>query len=135
MIDVQCPITTFFYVGGQFSPNNSALHIMTKAILVDPFIPAIKPVQVDGYEDIQRIIGCRCFTCVRFPDGKHVAYVDDEGLINGTEKGIRFVDKIYPQSLAGRVLILGDDGAGGDADCELTGADIQAMIKGIAIFS
>ena len=104
---------------------------MTKAILVDPFIPAIKPVQVRDYKDIQRQIGCDVFTCVRFPDGKHVAYVDDEGLINGTELAVRFVDDIYPQPLAGRVLILGSDGMGGDIDCELTGADIQAMIRGI----
>jgi hypothetical protein len=107
---------------------------MTKAILVDPFIPAISAVEVDGFEDIQRMINCRCFTCVRFPDGKHVAYVDDEGLINDTRVGVRFIDEIYPDALAGRILILADDGEGGDADCELTGADIQAMIKGIVEF-
>ena len=107
---------------------------MTKAILVDPFIPAISTVEVDGFKDIQRMIDCRCFTCVNFPDGKHVAYVDDEGLINGTEKGVKFINKIYPDALAGRILILADDGQGGDADCELTGADVQAMIVGILTF-
>jgi len=107
---------------------------MTKAILVDPFLPAISSVEVDGFEDIQRMIDCRCFTCVNFPDGKHVAYVDDEGLINGTEKGVKFINKIYPDALAGRILILADDGQGGDADCELTGADVQAMIVGILTF-
>ena len=107
---------------------------MTKAILVDPFLPAISSVEVDGFEDIQRMIDCRCFTCVNFPDGKHVAYVDDEGLINGTKKGVKFINKIYPDVLAGRILILADDGQGGDADCELTGADIQAMIVGILTF-
>ena len=104
---------------------------MSKAILVDPFLPEIKPVQVGDYKDIQRHIGCDVFTCVRFPDGKHVAYVDDEGLINGTDRAVRFVDSVYPEPLAGRVLVLGDDGMGGDADCDLTGADIQAMIRGI----
>ena len=107
---------------------------MTKAILVDPFLPAISSVEVDGFEAIQRMIDCRCFTCVNFPDGKHVAYVDDEGLINGTEKGVKFINKIYPDALAGRILILADDGQGGDADCELTGADVQAMIVGILTF-
>jgi len=107
---------------------------MTKAILIDPFLPAISSVEVDGFEDIQRMIDCRCFTCVNFPDGKHVAYVDDEGLINGTEKGVKFINKIYPDALAGRILILADDGQGGDADCELTGADVQAMIVGILTF-
>lgn len=104
---------------------------MSKAILVDPFVPEIKPVEVEDFHCIQHHIRCDVFTCVRFPDGKHVAYVDDEGLINGTELAVRFTDDIYPQPLAGRVLILADDGMGGDADCELTGADIQAMIRGI----
>tara|TARA_B110000285_G_C14995877_1_gene548782 strand:- start:292 stop:615 length:324 start_codon:yes stop_codon:yes gene_type:complete len=107
---------------------------MTKAILVDPFLPAISTVEVDGFKDIQRMIDCRCFTCVNFPDGKHVAYVDDEGLINGTKKGVKFIDKIYPDALAGRVLILADDGNGGDSDCVFTGADVQAMISGILTF-
>ena len=104
---------------------------MSKAILVDPFVPEIKPVKVEDFHCIQRHIGCDVFTCVRFPDGKHVAYIDDEGLINGTERAVRFIDAVYPQPLAGRVLILADDGMGGDADCELTGADVQAMIRGI----
>ena len=107
---------------------------MTKAILLDPQTSSIMPTEVGDFEDIQRKIGCRCFTCVRFPDGKHVAYVDDEGLINGTEYGTVFSDDIYPEPLAGRVLILGDDGAGGDADCELTGADIKKMVKGTVQF-
>ncbi len=76
---------------------------MAKAILIDPFLPAISTVEVDGFEDIQRMIDCRCFTCVRFPDGKHVAYVDDEGLINDTRGGVRFIDEIYPDALAGRI--------------------------------
>ena len=45
---------------------------MTKAILLDPQTSSIMPTEVDGFEDIQKKIGCRCFTCVRFPDGKHV---------------------------------------------------------------
>jgi|TARA_R110000803_G_scaffold73898_2_gene137890 hypothetical protein len=107
----------------------------TKAILIDPNLPRISVERVDGFEDIQRMIDCRCFTCVRFPDGKHVAYVDDEGLINGTKLGVKFIDSIYPDALAGKILILADDGHGGDADCELTGSDIQAMVKGIVQFS
>lgn len=107
----------------------------TTAILIDPNLPRISTVEVDGYEDIQRMIDCRCFTCVRFPDGKHVAYVDDEGLINGTEFGTKFIDSVYPEALAGKILILGDDGQGGDADCELTMAEVQGMTEGIVQFS
>ena len=107
---------------------------MTQAILIDPFLPAISSVEVNGFKDIQRMINCDCFTCVSLPDGKHVAYVDDEGLINGTKKGIKFIDEIYPDGLAGRVLILSDDGNGGDSDCVFTVTDVRAMIEGILTF-
>lgn len=104
---------------------------MTKAILLDPQTSSIMPTEVDGFEDIQKKIGCRCFTCVRFPDGKHVAYVDDEGLLNGTEYGTMFNDEIYPDPLMGKVLILGTNSAGDDVDCTLKGSELQDMIEGI----
>lgn len=39
---------------------------------------------VEDYTDINRLIGCRCFTTVRLSDTEWL-YVDDEGLINGTK--------------------------------------------------
>lgn len=116
---------------------------MIKGILIDPTLPHsmygglpnFSNVEVGHYTDIVKHIGCSLFTCVRFPDGKHIAYVDDEGLINGTELGVQFTKDIYPEPLAGRILILGDDGKGGDADCELDIAEVQAKVKGIVQFS
>ena len=90
---------------------------MKKAILIDPFDNTVKEVSVGDFRDIQSKIGCSVFTCVRFPDG-NVAYVDDEGLINGTTRGVRFVKECCSQHfLAGRVLILGDSPDGDSADC------------------
>ena len=101
---------------------------MHKAILVDPFAHAISTVNVGHYTDIQKHVGCDCFTTVRFDD-RNTAFVDDEGLINGTEKAVRFVDEVYPQPLAGRVLILGDGFAGESADCTHTGEQIREKVK------
>jgi hypothetical protein len=50
-------------------------------------------------------------------------------LINGTDKAVRFVDEVYPQPLAGRVLILGDGFGGESADCTHTGEEIRAKVK------
>ena len=104
---------------------------MTKAILLDPENCSMMPTEVGDFEDIQRKIGCRCFTCIRFPDGKHVAYVDDEGLLNGTEYGTRFNDEIYPQPLMGKILIIGTNDAGDNVDYTIKGSELQDMIKGI----
>ena len=101
---------------------------MNKAILVDPFARTISTVRVGDYTDIQKHVGCDMFTTVRF-DERNTAFVDDEGLINGTEKAVRFVDEVYPQPLAGRVLILGDGFGGESADCTHTGEEVRAKVK------
>ena len=103
---------------------------MNKAILLDPFVPSISEVSVGDFHDIQKHIGCDVFTCVRSAAlGDNVMYLDDEGLINGTSRATRFVDEVYPHALAGRILILGDDGMGGDKDCTLSAAKVQALVK------
>ena len=102
---------------------------MNKAILIDPFEQTIGHVDVKGFRDIQRAIKADLFTCVNI--GDNTLYVDDEGLINGTELAVRFEDEVYPQPLAGRVLILGNGPDGDSADCTLSIEDVRAMIKGI----
>lgn len=102
---------------------------MNKAILINPSQLSVTEVTVpDHYTAIQDVIGCRCFTCVRINE-KNVAYCDDEGLINGTEFGTTFVDYIYPDSIAGNILILGDDGQGGSCDTFLSVRDVQKIIS------
>jgi len=103
---------------------------MTKAILLDPFVPSISTVGVGDFTDIQKHIGCSMFTCVRSQALKdNVLYLDDEGLINGTSRATRFVDEVYPQALAGRILVIGDDGRGGDKDCTLSVGEVKALVK------
>ena len=101
---------------------------MNKAILVDPFARTISTVNVGHYTDIQKHVGCDMFTTVRF-DEHNTAFCDDEGLINGTQRAVRFVDEVYPQPIAGRVLILGDGFGGESADCTHNGLEIYQKIK------
>ena len=102
---------------------------MNKAILIDPFEQTIGHVDVNGFRDIQRAIQADLFACVDI--GENTLYVDDEGLINGTERAVRFWDEVYPQPLAGRVLILGNGPDGDSADCTLTINQARDMVKAI----
>ena len=102
---------------------------MHKAILIKPSELLVTNIEVgEHYTEIQNTIGCRCFTMIRI-DEKNVAYLDDEGLINGTEFGTKFNDDIYPQTLAGNILIIGDDGMGGSCDTTATLKSVQQMIS------
>lgn len=107
---------------------------MNKAILIDPSILSVSEITVPyDYVSIQDLIGCRCFTCVRI-DEKNVAYVDDEGLINGTEHGIKFNEEVYPEPIAGKVVILGDDVQGDSCDTTLCADDVDRMIQCFVLF-
>lgn len=99
----------------------------TTAVLVDPFNHSIRQVFVSDIEDIRAEIGCDMFTCVGI--GDNTLYLDDEGLINGTERAVRFVDEVYPQPLAGRILILGNLPAGESGDCTLSLTEVRSLVK------
>jgi len=99
----------------------------TSAILVDPFNYSIRKVFVSDIEDIRAQIVCDMFTCVGI--GDNTLYLDDEGLINGTERAVRFVDEVYPQPLAGRILILGNLPNGDSGDCTLSEIEVKSLVK------
>lgn len=108
---------------------------MNKAILITPSELSVTEVTVaDHYTSIQDVIGCRCFTCVRI-DRQNVAYCDDEGLINGTKFGTAFDEDVYPDPIAGNILILGDDGMGGSCDTTLTEDEVDRMISSFVQFN
>ena len=58
------------------------------------------------FQDIQRLLGVDCFTCVGLDNGGDTLYVDDEGLFK--ENDFFSIDE-YPEPLAGNGLILGTD--------------------------
>jgi len=102
---------------------------MNKGILIDPFNQTIKTIDIKGFRDIQRAIQADLFACVDI--GENTLFVDDEGLINGTELAVRFENEVYPQPLAGRVLILGNGPCGESADCTFSVKDVYGMVRGI----
>lgn len=102
---------------------------MNKAILFDPETNESKFVEVSNFRDIQNKIGCDYFTCINTsPEGDtgETIYCDDEGLINGTAFGTKFLG--FDNVIFGKLLFLGtaEDGSSVDTCLELD--DIMEMV-------
>lgn len=97
---------------------------MTKAIFVNAKDRTVTDVEINGLEDLQRLIG-GWITTASHMEGNPV-YCDDEGLLNGTQDFV--FSSHYPQPLAGNLVIVGDDGMGGDADVTLTVEQVKERV-------
>ena len=95
-----------------------------KAILIDPKKGTVEYITVTDYRSIQHALGVDMFTCVRLGNGETL-YVDDEGLINGTNFGFN-IDHQFSEMgvLMGRGLILGTNSQGGSEDTKLSPLDL-----------
>lgn len=92
-----------------------------KGILINAEDGIVSEVIIKDYSDINKKLGVSTFTCVRLSKDE-VLFVDDEGLINGTEKGFRVS---YGDGwLAGNGLILGVTPSGDSVSTKLGFADI-----------
>ncbi len=78
-----------------------------RTILIDPEARTIEELDFEGnYKDIQRTIGCSCFTTVNIGNSTQDAlFIDDEGLLNPSG----FVFQFYDVKLVGKGLIIGCD--------------------------
>lgn len=98
-----------------------------KAILIDSAAKVVKFVEIKDYTDINKFGGFDIFTAVRANDKGDMVYVDDEGLINGTETGFVFAD--YPSPLMGNGIVLGGNDRTGDSkDTTFTLEEIAAKV-------
>lgn len=65
-------------------------------------------------------------------DGReNIVWCDDEGLLK-LQLVFTEIAK-FPNPLAGRLLILGSDGEGGNADCTMTYEEVSSMVSFITI--
>lgn len=95
--------------------------------LIDAINCTVTPVKVGDYKDIQKIVGCDLF-CVGAYIGENgdTLYVDDEGLINGTEHCFFFDGKL----LMGNGLVLGsNENTGNSRDVRLSLDELTARVK------
>lgn len=100
-----------------------------KVFLIDPFDETVEEVEYKGTaEDITRLIqnDNDPFDLVRLPS-RDCIYVDDNGLLKSGQSF--FLLNCYPQPLAGRALVVGDDGKGDDAEPKITLDALRAMVS------
>lgn len=99
-----------------------------KAILINAKDKTITEVVIENYKDIYKFCGYELFTCVRMDAKGNTLYVDDEGLLNGTNFG--FIIKGYNQPLMGNAIILGTNLRNGDSDdTSLTTEQVFKMVS------
>jgi hypothetical protein len=97
-----------------------------RAIFIDTKNRKVEECEFTGdYRDIQKKLGVDLFTAVRL-EKNDTLYIDDEGLINGTEEFF-FSEKLYPHPLAGNGLILGTSWAGNSVSAKQALEDIGTV--------
>lgn len=87
-----------------------------RAILIDATSREISVVVVTDFRSIQKAIGCDCFTTAFRLPKNGICYVDDEGLINGTQTFFKFRGDLGERIFAGNGLIMGGTRGGNSAD-------------------
>jgi hypothetical protein len=98
-----------------------------KAILINPFAKAVSEVDFNGhYTHICDLIDCSLFTVVRLAR-REVLFVDDEGLLHDKPQAF-FSWHGYPHPLAGRGLVIGEEGDGESAPTEFTVQEVRAKV-------
>ena len=102
------------------------------AFLLDPATATIRTVLLDKTDllaSLYRLIGCSSVDRL-WLDDQHVVYVDDEGML-GLVTGLFTIRDHDASLVAGRAIIVGDDGEGGDTSPTLP---IEAVAGRFRIF-
>jgi hypothetical protein len=110
-------------------PNNTTMTKRNdKAILINARENTVEFVTITDYKDISKFGKFDLFTCVQMDERGNTMYVDDEGLLNGTNVG--FVVKGFDQPLMGNAVILGTNLRTGDSkDTDLTLEQVSEMVQ------
>jgi hypothetical protein len=102
----------------------------TKGILIDAKNNKLSYVEINDHTDISKHGGYNYFDVVHL-SGKDDIYVDDEGLINGTQYGFEVLNprKFNVAVYFGNGVVLGHNGHGDSIDCSLTIEQVSKQIR------
>lgn len=99
-----------------------------KAILINAKTKEVKEIEMGkDYKEIYTQLECELFTAGAYLDKEDVIYVDDEGLINGTD--VFFTFEGAHQPFAGNGLIMGTDDEGESTDCKINLTEVTKRVK------
>lgn len=89
-----------------------------KAILINAKTKEVKEIEIGkDYKEIYKHLECQYFTIGTYLDKQDAIFVDDEGLMNGTDEFFTFEGAHQP--FAGNGLIMGSDDEGESTDCKI----------------
>lgn len=107
-----------------------------RAILINPEDRTVTEVNYSGnYEQIYELIGCSTFTVIYVglgDDDTEALFIDDEGLLHEPKPLFKWAS--YPQPLAGRGLILGENDEGDCVATKMTLDDVKAQVTWPAVW-
>jgi len=96
-----------------------------KAILIDAVNKEVKEVQIGkGIEEMYKFLNCECFTIASYLPKNDAIFVDDEGLMNGTDSFFTYEGAHQP--FAGNGLIMGSDDEGESTDCKVSLDEVKS---------
>ncbi len=99
-----------------------------KAILIDSINKEVKEVEIGkGIDEMYKFLQCECFTVASYLDKEDAIFVDDEGLMNGTD--VFFTFEGAHQPFAGNGLIMGCDDMGESVDCKVDIDEVKNKVK------
>jgi hypothetical protein len=98
-----------------------------KAILINAAERTVTQVELgQDYKEINRFIGCRCFTVACYLDNGDAVFADDEGLLHNPRHFVEI--GAYPEPIAGNLLIVGSTPDGDSTDCASTVQEIDSDV-------
>ena len=99
-----------------------------KAILIDSINKEVKEVEIGkGIAEMYKFLNCECFTIASYLPKNDAIFVDDEGLMNGTD--VFFTYEGAHQPFAGNGLIMGCDDEGESVDCKISFTEVKDKVK------
>ena len=99
-----------------------------KAILIDSINKEVKEVEIGkGIDEMYKFLNCECFTIASYLPKNDAIFVDDEGLMNGTD--VFFTYEGAHQPFAGNGLIMGCDDEGESVDCKISFTEVKDKVK------
>lgn len=99
-----------------------------KAILIDSKNREVKQIEIGkGIDEMYKVLECECFTIATYLPNEDAIFVDDEGLMNGTD--MFFTYEGAHQPFAGNGLIMGCDDMGESEDCKVDLTEVKNKVK------
>ena len=98
-----------------------------KAILINSKTSSIKEVSVGDYKEMYVHLECSMFEVATELPNQDSIFVDEEGLINGTD--VFFTYEGAHQPFAGNGLVMGCNDDGESVDCKIALDEVKSKVK------